>query len=356
MKLIAFFLPQFHPTPYNDQWWGQGFTDWTNVTRAVPQFEGHFQPRLPQGLGFYDLRVDEVMMKQEMLAQQYGIDGFCYYYYRFDGRRLLDIPLEKKWTTTVGFTDPTPKFKLPFCICWANESWTRRWDGLDLDILIKQNHSQADDLDFIQEVAPMLIDPRYIKVEGKPLLLIYRTELWPDIATTAQLWRDYMTQHFKCDLYLVRCNGFEEVNPTPLGFDAAYQFPPQRLPEKLIPKDQVSLERNFAGYLRDYAVWPDFVKYSPNFKLFRGVMPAWDHTPRRQSKAIIFYGSSPEVYQEWLTQAITYTQQHFQGDEQLVFINAWNEWAEGAILEPCTQWGFQYLKATLDVTVSSVEN
>lgn len=337
MKLIAFYLPQFYPTEFNNEHWGEGFTEWSNVARAAPQFAGHHQPRLPAGLGFYDLRVKETRRRQAQMAKEYGIYGFCYYYYRFDGRRQLDYVLERA----------KEESEIPFCICWANENWTRSWDGLGQNILIEQKHSDFDDMDFIREGGPMLASEKYIKIDGKPLLLIYRTELWKDIKATAAMWREYMRANHGTEIYLVRCNGFEkDIDPASIGFDAAYQFPPLNFSNSREAMGKVKLNKDFEGGIPDYGDWRGFVKEHPAYKLFRGIIPGWDNTPRKMARAHIFYGSSPEKYKQWLLSAISYTEQNFEPSEQVIFINAWNEWAEGAILEPCNQYGYEYLNAT----------
>lgn len=338
MKLIALYLPQYHPTPFNNEWWGKGFTEWQNVTRAKPQYKNHHQPRLPKHFGFYDLRVDEIRIEQAELAKQYGIHGFCYYYYRFDGKRALEMPLNKLMETG------SPDF--PFCICWANENWTRTWCGQNSNVLMKQNHNDEDDLQFIKEVAPMLTDKRYITIAGKPILMIYRPELWPDMKKTTKMWREYMRVNHSTEIYIIKCNSFSHDNPADFGFDAAYQFPPLYFKQNSVAKDTIECKPGFLGYITPYSDWRQFVHQQFDYKLFRGVMPGWDNTPRRMEHANIIHGSSPAEYKEWLSEAIRYTKKNFEPEEQVIFINAWNEWAEGAILEPCDQYNYQYLEAT----------
>ena len=182
VRLIAFYLPQFHPIPENDRWWGKGFTDWTNVAKARPNYAGHYQPHIPADLGFYDLRIEEVMKQQAELAKRYGLYGFCYFYYWFAGKRLLDLPLDRLVKTN------KPSF--PFCIAWANENWTRTWDGLDQEVLIGQQHSDDDDRAVVLDMIRYLRHPNYIRVKGKPILMVYRIDLFPDIRRTTEIWRE----------------------------------------------------------------------------------------------------------------------------------------------------------------------
>jgi lipopolysaccharide biosynthesis protein len=217
-KLIAFYLPQFHPIPENDAWWGRGFTEWHNVTRARPTFRGHVQPRLPTELGFYDLRLGEVQEAQAALAREHGIHAFCYYYYWFGGRRLLQGPLDRV------LASGRPDF--PFCICWANENWTRRWDGLDSEVLVAQEHSPENEDRFLHDVLPILRDPRYVRVAGRPVLLVYRVNMLPEAERTAARWRRIAEAEGVGGLELWAVQSFGIEDPRPFGFDAAVEFPP----------------------------------------------------------------------------------------------------------------------------------
>lgn len=340
-RLIAFYLPQFHPTPENDAFWGKGFTEWTNVARAVPQFAGHYQPRLPADLGFYDLRVPEIQHAQIDLARQYGIHAFCFYFYWFAGRRLLEMPLDS------FASDPAKDF--PFLICWANENWTRRWDGREDDVLVAQNHSPEDDIAFIDYVARYLRNPRYVRVNGRPLLLVYRPAILPSAKETAERWRQWCRDNGIGEIHLASTQSFGLDDPRDFGFDSAIEFPPnatgvRRRRDKVRP-----LAPDFECKIFDMA---DLVERSrkykvPPYRLYRGVCPSWDNTARKGSRAGILINESPAGYREWLANAVLDTEKRFRDpDSRLVFINAWNEWAEGAYLEPDQRFGFAWLAAT----------
>jgi lipopolysaccharide biosynthesis protein len=344
MKTIAFYLPQYHPIPENDKWWGKGFTDWTNVTRAKPLFSDHFQPRLPADLGFYDLRLDKVRNEQANLAKKYGLHGFCYYYYWFNGKTLLDLPLKKV------LESKEPVF--PFCLCYANENWTKRWDGHESEILIKQEHSPENDRHFIRDIIPIFQDERYIKLNEKPLLLVYKTTQLPDPLQTCKIWREEAKKAGFKDLYLCNCHTFGDLGkPAKSGFDAAVEFPPHCLGVSYSYEYQdmvTSVLPSFRGYVFDY---PDTAvammnREWPEFKLFKTVMLAWDNTARRGLSASIFHNFSVDFYERWLAKVIKRTIQRYPEEERLVFINAWNEWAEGTYLEPDQKYGLGYLEAT----------
>ncbi len=352
LRALAFYLPQFHPIPENDRWWGPGFTEWTNVTKAHPQFLGHHQPRLPGALGFYDLRLVEVQREQIRLAHKYGLYGFCYHYYWFGGHRLLDRPLRQVLAD--------PSLDLPFCLCWANENWTRRWDGQEQDILIGQQHSPEDDLAFIAALEPMFRDGRYIRVDGKPLLLVYRPQLLPDPAATVARWRQYIQAQGLPGLFLAAVQSFSDaIDTDDTLFDALVEFPPHTVPRIDIGDRYQMLNPRFRGEILDYEACVDAaeaqVHQVSDKVVFPGVMAAWDNTPRRRDLATIFANASPQAYGRWLTAACRRALAAPAADHRLVFINAWNEWAEGSYLEPDQRYGHAYLQATRDVLLDAAQ-
>jgi hypothetical protein len=345
LKLLAFYLPQFHPIPENDQWWGRGFTEWTNVSRAVPQFVGHYQPRLPGELGFYDLRLVEVQRRQVELARNYGIHGFCFHFYWFGGKRLLERPLEQ------FVADPSLDF--PFCVCWANENWSRRWDGSEHEVLIAQEHSPEDDLALITELSKLFADRRYVRVGGKPLLVVYRVDILPDAAATAERWRERCRELGVGEIFLVAAQSFGIDDPRPFGFDAAVEFPPHgaQAVQPITSTIEV-LNPSFAGHIFSFDAFADLfkrIRRPPAYPLFRTVCPSWDNTARVLERGHVYHGSTPGSYRDWLLAACRFADAHPVSGEKIVFINAWNEWSEGAHLEPDRRYGHAYLEATREV-------
>ena len=342
VRLIAFYLPQFHPIPENDRWWGKGFTEWTNVTKAKPLFKDHYQPHLPADLGFYDLRVGEVREEQAKLAQKYGVYGFCYYYYWFAGKRLLHRPVDEMLNS--GKPD------IPFCLCWANENWTRRWDGAEHDVLIAQDHSQENDTAFAESLVPFLQDNRYIRINGKPLVLIYRADLLPDPNQSVDTWRRVFRKAGigEVEVCGALTFGLRVHNLEKMGIDSAVQFPPHGVAANLIDPKNLGVN-DYQGNIYDFRDVVTHALASPmpkQKKLFLSVMTAWDNTARKGKAGNVFLHANPDIYELWLRGAIEKTQQRYTGDEQLVFINAWNEWAEGTHLEPDRKNGHAYLSAT----------
>ncbi|MBZ0296956.1 MAG: glycoside hydrolase family 99-like domain-containing protein, partial [Anaerolineae bacterium] len=340
VKLIALYLPQFHPTDINDEFWGKGFTEWTNVTRARPLFEGHYQPRLPGGLGFYDLRVIDTLREQAQLAREHGIAGFCIYRYWFNGKTVLDTPLELLYQHK--------DIDIEYCLCWANENWTRRWDGMDQEMLLAQEHTPEDDLAFIADAERFFHDDRYIRIDGKPLLMLYNIRKLPDPEATAQRWRTFCEEKGYPGLYLVFVATFGyDVPPADIGFDMAMQMPPHGSNQENVAS-RYNFFVDFEGGIYDYDAFANaYVIPNPaDSRIFRTVSPGWDNTPRRGKQALIVANGSAEKYKRWLRSAIALTLKENTTHEQVIFINAWNEWAEGAYLEPDRRYGYATLNAT----------
>ena len=365
MRAIAFYLPQFHPIPENDAWWGRGFTEWTNVAKAKPLFRGHYQPHLPADLGFYDLRVPEVREAQAEMAAAHGVTGFCYYHYWFNGTRLLQRPFEEV------LASGRPDF--PFCLCWANENWTRRWDGRDEHLLIGQAYSLEDDRRHIEHLLPAFRDERYVKIDGRPLFLVYRTSQLPDPRKTAEVWRTACEKAGFPGLYLVRVDSWVDASPPePIGFDAVAEFAPEFsvLPRPIAHVSPLVLKVH--DRLRMWGMPPSaylanrlyryeelmqgmLAKPAVGYTRFRCATPGWDNSPRRVGRNVsadVFIGArilldaNPDAYERWLSTIASETRQRLRGDEQILFINAWNEWAEGNHLEPDQRFGHAFLDAT----------
>jgi lipopolysaccharide biosynthesis protein len=340
VQLIAFYLPQFHPIPENDAWWGEGFTEWANVRRAQPNFVGHRQPRVPTELGYYDLRDAKVRQAQADLAREHGIHGFCYYYYWFNGRKLLHRPLDE--VVQSGQPD------FPFCVCWANENWTRRWDGGHDELLLAQTYSPENERRLIAELVPLFRDRRYIRVNGRPLLLVYRANLLPEPRRATGTFRSVARAAGEAEPYLVMVHIAGMPRPDEWGFDAAVEFPPHSMEADILTEHVDKLNPDFTGDVWDYISTARYAiaRPVPDFPFFRGVMVGWDNTPRLQNSGQIFVNSHPENYRRWLSAMVAQTLQSRPPEERLVFLNAWNEWGEGCYLEPDAQFGRGYLEAT----------
>ncbi|MBM2821308.1 MAG: glycosyltransferase WbsX family protein [Thermoleophilia bacterium] len=347
-KLIAFYLPQFHPIPENDEWWGEGFTEWTNVRRAKPLYRDHFQPQLPSELGFYDLRDHQVLDVQAALAREYGIHGFCYYYYWFNGRRVLERPLDHILSSG--------KPHMPFCLCWANENWTRRWDGRENDVLLRQDYTGdwADRL--IRDLLPALADERYMTINGAAALLVYRADVIPEGARVTDRWRRIARSEAGLDLHLAAVQSHGLTDPVPYGFDAAVEFPPHNIHVPANPRRVRDLDPRFDGILGDYRglMRARLALPLPQYVWYRGVIPSWDNTARRGTSAHLLVTSSPYEYRLWLRKTVLQALARAPAQEPLVFINAWNEWGEGTHLEPDDRYGRQWLEATRGALIDGI--
>ena len=361
VRTVAFLLPQFHPIPENDAWWGEGFTEWTNVRKAEPLFEGHEQPRVPADLGYYDLLDPAARAAQAALAADHGIDAFCYYHYWFHGKELLEQPLR------AVLASGEPDF--PFFVCWANENWTRRWDRGEQHVLQPQRYSADDDVDHIRSLLPVFADPRYVRLGGAAVFVVYQVHQLPEPARTAERWRAEVAAAGLGELHLVSVDGHNPGHPDPAayGFDATVRTVPagfampvtglravgrrvraalgigvdSRLSRMWRKSAEVSGPRRV-----DYGEFVDAVlrREHPPWVEYPTVMPGWDNTPRVQRRGLVFTGSTPETYGRWLAaESADVRARH--GDDTFVFVNAWNEWAEGAYMEPCQRWGRGYLEA-----------
>ncbi|MEI7861593.1 MAG: glycoside hydrolase family 99-like domain-containing protein, partial [Planctomycetota bacterium] len=342
-RLIAFYLPQFHPIPENDAWWGRGFTEWRNVGKAQPLFHRHHQPQLPADLGFYDLRLAETRKAQADLARRHGIHGFCYYHYWFQGKQLLERPFAEV------LASGAPDF--PFCLCWANEPWSRRWDGSDTEVLQSQGYSAEDDLAHIRWLLGPLGDPRAIRIDGRPVFMVYRADQLPDPARTTDLWRREAERAGLPGLYLMAVEtGWDSGwDATKVGFDAKVLFQPQFSLLATVPRRDVWEARTKIFAYDD--AWPVLANPPPvSYPRFDTVFPGWDNTARRGEDAWVVHGNTPASYEEWLRLAVNRTLTRPE-DQRIVFINAWNEWAEGAHLEPDRKHGRGFLEATRRVVM-----
>ncbi|MFT3729154.1 MAG: glycoside hydrolase family 99-like domain-containing protein [Terricaulis sp.] len=351
-RAVAFYLPQFHRIAENDAWWGAGFTEWTNVSKAVPQFVGHHQPRLPGELGFYDLTAPDMLRRQVDLARAGGISAFCFHYYWFAGKRLLEKPLD-------AFVADRA-LDLGFTLCWANENWTRRWDGAEDAVLIAQSHSREDHTRVFDDMARYLEDPRALRIDGKPLVLVYRPAIIPDAKAMTEIWRERAHARGWPGVFIAATNAFQFNDRSDLSFDALVEFPPHGLSQDRIESQLSWLNPNYRGVVFDYAQTAREAiarlsrRTAKSYPHFPGVMPGWDNEARKPGASTIFHGETPEAYARWLAAACETASRTLPADRRLVFINAWNEWAEGAYLEPDRKWGRAFLDATAAVMTKRV--
>lgn len=365
MRFISFYLPQYHPIPENDTWWGKDFTDWVNVQKCKPRFPSHYQPHVPSELGYYDLRDPSIRLAQANLARSHGIDAFCYYHYWFIGKRLLNRPFDEV------LASKEPDF--PFCLCWANETWTRIWDGTNRNVLIGQKYSPDDHKKHIEWFLKAFGDERYVRVNGKPLLLIYRTGNIPDLEEMVCLWKKRCVSAGFPGLYLcaVRSNSPQknEMELINLGFDAIVDFQPN---ERDFPRNDSGLYGCFGSLFRKAIKAINLITNKDELKIryytnriisyktlmqnvvnnrysecknFPCVFPSWDNSARHDA-AIIIQNDDPEDYSEWLRRTVGKVASYPE-EERIVFINAWNEWAEGCHLEPDQRFGRAFLEETL---------
>ena len=369
VKVIAFYFPQFHAIPENDEWWGKGFTDWVNVRKAKPQFRAHYQPRIPLGNRYYDQSDKATLEWQIGIARKYGIHGFCHYHYWFDGKQLLETP--------TNIVLRSKDLDLPFCLAWANETWSRRWDGRDHHILQEQTHRPDRSLweRHFDYLVKAWSDDRAIKIDGKPVFLVYRAHRIQQIDKMFDFWREMAHERGLAGLYLVAMKQYEFPVPEVLRhFDATVQFQPfeaiyspdfpgavletsravallRRLPESVQDLLRAIRYRFFPGltFYEYDMVWKQMLKVEREggIPAFPGAFVDWDNTARYVKRARIFRGASPERFAFWFRQLVQVTAQR-PTPERFIFANAWNEWAESTYLEPDDRYGFRYLEAVRD--------
>jgi len=338
---FAFYLPQFHPVPVNDAAWGAGFTEWRNISRGAPRFEGHYQPRLPRDLGFYDLRSPDVILDQISMAAQAGLRGFAFYYYTFDGERVLDLPLEVFMELDHDFG---------FFLIWANENWTRTWDGFDREVIKGQSFDWKVIPKIAKDIARHMTDPRYYRIDGRPLFVVYRPGIIPDARQYLARLSELIADEIGLAPLMFMAQGFGDEDPRNFGLDGAIEFPPHKIGQGLesINGRLNTYDLSFRGNVFSY---DDYVKSSiaveaPDFPLIKTVFPSWDNEARRPGTGMTVHGSTPQKYRRWLTHARKFALQNPIGGQSIVAINAWNEWCEGAYLEPDVHYGAAYLEAT----------
>ncbi len=337
IKPIAFYLPQFHTFPENDTWWGNGFTEWTNTRASVPRFDGHYQPREPhEDFGYYTLDNKEIFKKQINLAKQHGIYGFAFYYYWFSGKKLMEKPLD--------IILQNQDLNFPFCLCWANENWSRRWDGKSKEILIAQSYNNNDPANFIKDIKKFLIDPRYIRIDGKPLVLIYNPAEIPNFKKVIDDWKKTAIKEGIGEIVVwAKNNIFNDDYMSDVKLDGEFDFAPNAL-----NLNDCGISNNTSGLLYDYkklveklsteGIYDDHCPLTP---FYYSATMGWDNSPRRKDIGYtVFSNYSPKYFYDWLKLIIDQARKNNPEDKRFIFLNAWNEWAEGTYLEPDKKYGY----------------
>ncbi len=326
MRLIAFYLPQFHEIEENNQFWGKGFTEWTNVKKSGALFYGHRQPKLPAYLGYYDLLDEKTIKLQMQLASLYGIDAFAVYIYWFNGKAIMDKPLKILFKFAKDYN-------IKIFFVWANENWTRKWDGAENNILLKQEHNIEKDLQIVEYYLEFFRDDSYFRVQNKLMFGIYR----PDIIPESNLFFKKLEKRFginDIEIHLSMIQSFSNYNPLLHGLHSAIQFPPHQISLKSSKFIDLKNGSKLSTHsYKDMAVTA-IERLSTNFVNFPGTMTGWDNTPRMGENGQVFLGSEAVHFYFWLMNSMNFASKFLPNELQFVFINAWNEWGEGAFLEP----------------------
>lgn len=342
-KILAYYLPQFHPIPENDEWHGKGFTEWTKVRAANPLFNGHYQQHIPHSdIGYYLLDTPETLRKQADLMKKSGVYGQVFYHYWFGGKLILERPAQ--------LLLETGDIEMPFCFCWANENWTRRWDGNESEILLGQNYSAQDAAAFIDYLMPFFKDERYIKIDERPVLFVYRPSSIENHTEYLKIWEEKCTAEGLKKPYVVAVLTRGATNPRDYEMDAGVERILHDWTDGAVPelKHNLATYENMNGSVLAYSAVADFYRNQTErkpFTYFRSLAPMWDNTARYGPQALLLHGSTPKLFQDWLEDSITYTVSNLPSDRRFILINAWNEWAEGAHLEPDTRYGYSYLNS-----------
>ena len=343
-RAMAFYLPQFHPFAENDAWWGKGFTEWTNLSKARPVYYGQNQPLLPGELGFYDLRLDEIRERQTQMAKAHGVHAFMYYYYWFSGQKLMEMPIERLAESDID---------QPFCIMWANENWTRRWDGDTANVLIAQDYDKVPAEQFIDDVMPLLKNDKYYRVDGAAVVAIYRIAQIPDYAKVIEHWRARAREEGVGELHLMSVDvgaNFDGLNASYMeaGIQGALAFPPHNHQYVPLGHEGLGVVPRFNGNILSYTGMCEAAERRLASELpdtdFPGAMVCFDNTARRQWEPDLWYGANPFTFRRWMRACVEAVADRDE-EHRVVIVNAWNEWAEGAVLEPTKRWGSAYLKA-----------
>lgn len=340
VKVFAYYLPQFYPIPENDSAYGKGFTEWTNVASAIPHFVGHYQPKIPYDIGFYNLLMPGVMERQVEVAKAYGVYGFCFYYYWFSGKKVLEKPLEYFLHSNIEFH---------YHFCWANENWSKLWDGGDKEVILQQDCGEISAEQFYEDIRPFFHDSRYERIDGRPLLMIYRPSLFErDVFLSFIIRLRELARLDGFNGLYVTCSNLRMINPLEWGLDALTEFPPhggmfsicpeKRCQKRLIPSTSFKI-LDATGYIRK----KQFLS-TENYPVFKACFPSWDNTPRKAWSSGRCFLMSDTDFDLWLRSIIEWTKENKTSSQQLIYVNAWNEWAEGAILEPTIREGYSKLE------------
>lgn len=345
--VLAFYLPQFHSIPENDRHWGKGFTEWRQLARALPRFPGHYQPRIPRDLGFYTLDGVDTLRRQAQMAKSAGIGAFAYYYYWFDGKRVLERPLDSLLASDVD---------MPFLLIWANENWTRTWDGSESQVLLRQNYAAEDELALLEDFARHMRDPRYVKLDGRPLFIIYNPDNIPDTSATIARWRRRLNVEFGLTPLMFMAQTFHARDPRNYGMDGAIEFPPHKLAQSYFVRPASDAYSNtYQGSIVPYdqLVEASLTEKPSPFPLIKTLVPSWDNDARRPNRGLTLEGIAPSKYQAWLHALIGRAMREPVFGRAVVAINAWNEWAEAAYIEPDVYYGSAFLNATARALVAA---